>query len=295
LTQDGVVRVFNASDGRLIASSSSDYLDLMAINPEGDIVALPDALGRIDIFDLASAQVIRTIEGSWFPVWMHYNSPSILMLLQEDRTLSFIDSENGRTLLSLKDERFEAGSYKHLSFDGRLLAILQLEAGSKRLYVFPLSADGPFFDLGTFPLPYIPTFSPDGKIVVTIQRNHVILWDIPTREVLLDLEGLGTAVGHVTFTPDGRSLLASTGEIWELESGQMVDSFLNPAPSVEIRSNGKIILSRDGQLWDLTGGESLGLLPGIRGGALHFGFYRDGALFYWQSAGGIVEFWGRVP
>jgi WD40 repeat protein len=295
MTQDGIVRVFDANVGRHIASSSSDFLDRMAISPDGDYVAMPDALGRIQIYDIASGLIIQTIDGSWFPVWMQYNSPSILMILQEDRTLSFVDTQNGRTLQSITDARFEAGRYKALSRDGELLAILQLEAGSKQLFVFPLSPDGPLYNLGTFPLPYIPEFSPDGKTIAVIDRNQVDLWSIPNREMIMNLEGLGTSIGGLTFTPDGLTLIASTGEIWDLETQQKVNSLVNAVPRMEIRTNGRIILSQDGQVWDIESGDSLGTIPGLRGNALHFGFFNDGQSFYWQSPGGIVEFWGRAP
>jgi WD40 repeat protein len=292
LTGDGVVRVMDVS-GKILASSSSDYLDVMAISPDREQVALPNSIGGIDIVDIESSKVVRSFSGSWSPMWIAYNSPSVLMILQNDRTLSFLNITTGRVIDRMMDDRYEDAEFSALSSEGKLFAVMSLTGGLKQVNVFSLSPDGPLFDLGRFPLPFDPVFSPDDKILAVIRRNKVELWSMLTKELVADpLEGIGVTVGPLAFTPDGSHLIAATGEIWRLSDGFMVATFVTSDPKMEIRANGQIIVGQDGTIWDVTNGEYVGVLEGLHGPAINFEFTLDGQRLIWQRVGGVIEVWG---
>jgi WD40 repeat protein len=291
LTGDGVMRVLDAN-GTSRASSSSDYMDVMAINPNREEVALPNTTGGIDIYNLVTSEIVKSFSGSWYPVWMAHNSPSILMILQSDRTLSFLNIDTGRVVETMSDDRYEEAEFSALSSNGRMLAVMALTGGSKQVNVFTLSSGRPLFDLGRFPLPFEPVFSPDDQILAVIRRNKVELWSTQTREIVTELEGTGGAIGPLTFTPDGSRLIAATGEIWRIVDGSLVTTFMTTDPKMEIRTNGQIVVGQDGTIWDVTNGEFVGVLEGLHGPAMGFEFTLDGQHMIWQRAGGVIEVWG---
>jgi WD40 repeat protein len=292
LTGDGVVRVMEVS-GRFLASSSSDYLDVVAISPDREQVALPNTVGGIDILNIESSRVVKSFSGPWYPVWMAYNSPSVLMVLQNDRTLSCLNIATGRVVETMMDDRYEEAEFSALSSDGKMFAVMALTGGLKQVNVFSFSPDGPLFDLGRFPLPFEPVFSPDNQILAVIRRNKVELWSMKTKELVADpLEGIGVAIGPLAFTPDGSHLVAATGEIWRLVDGSLVATFMTSDPKMEIRTNGQIIVGQDGTIWDMMNGEYVGVLEGLLGPAINFEFTLDGRGLIWQRAGGVIEVWG---
>lgn len=291
LTGDGVVRVLDANGNRR-ASSSSDFMDVVAISPNREAVALANTIGGIDIFSLESFEIYKTFSGSWYPVWMTYSSPSILMILQSDRTLSFLNINTGRVVEAMNDDRYEEAEFAALSSDGRVLAIMTLTGGSKQVNVFTLSPDRPLFDLGRFPLPFEPVFSPDNQILAMVRRNTVELWSMQTIEIIAELEGTGGAVGPLVFTPDGSRLIAATGEIWDLADGELIATFTPSDSTMRIRTNGRIIVGQDGMIWDATNGEFVGILEGLQGPAMNFEFTLDGQKLIWQRVGGVIEVWG---
>ncbi|UCF59656.1 MAG: protein kinase [Anaerolineaceae bacterium] len=291
LTGDGVVRVLDVS-GATRASSYSDFMDVMAISPNREQVALANTIGGIDIFSLESSEILKSFSGPWYPVWMAYSSPSVLMVLQSDRTLSFLNINTGRVVETMNDDRYEEAEFSDISSDGRIFAVMALTGGSKQINIFSLSPDRPLFDLGRFPLPFEPVFSPEGQILAVARRNKVELWSMQTKAIVGELEGRGGAIGPLMFTPDGSYLLAATGEIWNLEDGSITAMFTPSDSAMQIRTNGWIIVGQDGTIWDATNGEYVGVLGGLHGPAIDFDFSIDGKQLIWQRAGGVIEVWG---
>jgi WD40 repeat protein len=291
LTSDGVVRVINRS-GHVVASSSPDYVDLAALNLERMEVALPNTIGGIDIHDLESADIVHSYTGSLDPVWMAYNSPSTLMILQSDRTLSYLNLNTNRIVEVMSDDRYEDAELSAISMDGRMFAIMALTGGQKKIHVFTFSPDRPLFDLGRYPLPFEPVFSPDGQMLAVIRRNKVELWSMNTVEKVAELDGEGAAIGPLAFTPNGSHLISATGEIWDLADGTLAAAFTPSDSKSEIRTNGRIIVAQDGTIWDVRNGTFVGELSGLLGPALDFEFSVDGRYLIWQRTGGVIEIWG---
>ncbi|HEY42962.1 MAG TPA: protein kinase [Anaerolineae bacterium] len=294
LTEDGVVRVMDANGNRR-ASASSDTMDVMAISPNMENVALPNTIGGIDILNIETSKIVKSFSGIWYPVWMAYNSPSVLMILQSDRTLSFLNIATGSVVERMTDDRYEDAEYSALSSDGRLFAVMAVTGGLKQVNVFSLSPDDPLFDLGRFPLPFEPVFSPDNQILTVIRRNKVELWSMQSKELVVELDGIGGAIGPLIFTPDGSHLIAATGEIWRLDDRSLAATFETTDPEMEIRTNGQIIVGQDGAIWDVATGEYAGVLDGLNGPAMSFEFTLDGQHLIWQRVGGVIEIWGVHP
>jgi WD40 repeat protein len=294
LTRDGKARTWDMEAKSLLAESSADYLDLMALSPNGKSVAVPDALGGIDILDLHTAVVIRRLEGDWYPTRIVYNSDSILLVLDAGNRLSFIDATNGRILESYVNDEIDNTATFTQSTHGRLHAAVRLTGGSKLLRVFSLSHQKPLLDFGRFPIPFQAQFSPDGQMLAGISRNRVLLWDLQTQLILGELEGAGRSIGPLVFTPNGNVLISSSGEIWEIEDRNLKAIFENSNPSSNLRTNGSVVLSQDGEFWDIETGLYLGKLLGIDSPARNFEFTPDGGQIIWQPEGGVIEIWEVV-
>jgi len=292
LTGDGVLRVWNARDGRRLASSQADTTDRMAIGLDGQAVVIADALGVLEVWDLGGGGLLRTVPGTWENEWLAYASATTLAMLQPEGSLAIVDLQTGEALDRLELKPYGGPAYFALGPDGRTYAQMALLAGRNSLQFYGMAPDLPLLDLDRYPLPSRPVFSPDGQTLAVVNRNRVLLWDLQSGALRGELQGLGSSVGPLTFTPDGSRLIAGSGEIWEVESGVRTAQFETNSPSQRIACNGYLIVGEQGNLWDASNGASLGVLAGLRGPALNFGFTPDGSRLLWQIQDGVVEVWG---
>lgn len=290
LTGDGVIRVWETGSLRLLAASDPDPLDRMALSPDGVSVAIPNALGEIQIVQLRDGESLRKVPGSWFPDRLGFGSRSILMALQPDGALALIDTARGEAIESYAVEGYDGPGYFALSQDGRLFANLQLFGGRNLLQLYSLSPQGPLFNLDRYPVPAAPQFSPEGDLLAIARRGKVELWDLHIQAVIAELEGVSGAVGPVAFSPDGTRLVAATGEIWDVATGELVARFETTDPTMTVRTNGFVIVGQDGTLWNLESGDGLGQLEARR--AVDFAFTAGGERLVWLREGGVIEIWG---
>ncbi|MFQ5942511.1 MAG: protein kinase [Anaerolineales bacterium] len=290
LTPDGVVRVWRATDGQFLAKSDPDALERMTQSPNGDRLAVPNALGEVQIIDLETGVTELILERTGFPEWLEYSSETLLLLLQPEDSLTAID-----TALGLPVEAYDLGGYsspEYLSLgpEGHLLANLQLFGGQNRLQLHSLSPHGPLFELDRYPIPAAPRISPSGDMLAIPRRGEVELWDLHTNSLLAALESSAGTLGALDFSPDGSRLVASNGQIWDLDGGELIATFDGLDPSMRVITNGSVILGEDGTIWSLSDGTQLGQLESQP--AVEFAFTPDGSKILWLPAGGVIEIWG---
>jgi serine/threonine protein kinase len=290
LTSDGVVRVWQAAGGELLAESSADPLDLMALSPRGDLLAVPNALGEVQFIDLDNGAVEQVLEETGFPEWMEFSSDSVLMLVQANGSLALIDTAGGVPVESFNLEGYSGPEYLTLGPEGQLFANLQLFGGQNRLQLFSLSPFGPLYELNRYPLPAAPQISPSGDLLAMSRRGEVELWDLYVNSRVGMLESSTATMGALAFSPDETRLISASGEIWDLGSGKVTTTFESSDSSMRIITNGSVILGQDGTIWSLADGARLGQLDTQP--AVEFAFTPHGSKILWQRAGGIVEIWG---
>jgi WD40 repeat protein len=295
LTADGVVRVWSVSTGIQQGASTPEPLDLIALTPDGRTVAVPNATGAIDLVELMSGVLQRSLPGAWFPDRLEFGSLSTLAVLRQDGSLTLLDVINGRVLDQFTLEAYSGPEYFALAQDGREYANLRLAAGRNLLQIFGLMEGGSLLDLERYPQPLRPAFSPDGQALAMVRRNQVELWDLQSGEVIGRLEAIGDSIGPLAFTPDGTRLVAGSGEIWDLDSGELAAQFEPVDRSERVVTNGHLIVAESGQIWDIRGGESLGSISGVSSRAVNFSFTLDGSRLVWQVQGGVIELWGVGP
>lgn len=157
--------------------------------------------------------------------------------------------------------------------------------------------------------------SPDSKLLATISvskrltiavRYDIKIWDLGTGQERLTLTGFQSSISSLSFSPNGKNLLAAggnwtnTGEmrIWDLASGKEIRDFRGHRSQI-MRAAYHPHLNRvasgsvDGtvKIWDLDKGRELITLRGHRRGILAVAFDRTGDLLASASADGTVKIW----
>ena len=129
------------------------------------------------------------------------------------------DLVSGETLVDL-----EGGGEPALSPDGRLLVYLG-EDGN--LHIWDLVAGEPgAILLPASSYPSAPVFSPDSRLVAAIAGNYtrraIRVWDAATGVIVNALGGPDTDITDLSFSPDGRRIVAAAGGsawVWDIRPG----------------------------------------------------------------------------
>jgi WD40 repeat protein len=294
LTADGVARVWRYPAGQLLDASGTDYTDLLALHPNGQTVAVPNAFGHIELRDLNTGELKNELNGPWSPAGMVFNSPSLLLVAQPDEdeagTLALVDTERNAVVETFQGPRYYR--FGAMSGDGRLLAMWQIASGGVFLNVMPLSAARPLLELGRYPRPDELAFSPDSSRLAVVRGKQVEVWNLHTGQIAFKLSVQRNVVGNLAFSPDGARLIAASGEIWSASDGGLLATFDSTTDLIRLGPQGDFILGRDGTLWNVMTGQPIDQLPGLRGPAFHVAFTADGRRLVIQDDQGIIEVWG---
>ncbi len=84
----------------------------------------------------------------------------------------------------------------------------------------------------------------------------MILYDFPNCEEIRTIEVEGEGVKDLTFTPDGRMILASGYQgsvgMWDVDTGDLLKKIGKPGPyQIDISPDGNMLATGDGSIWDL--------------------------------------------
>ncbi|WP_265738219.1 WD40 repeat domain-containing serine/threonine protein kinase [Actinacidiphila epipremni] len=147
------------------------------------------------------------------------------------------------TLRGFDDTAVNSVAY---SPDGTSLAVTSLD-GSVSLYdTDPNRWRATLTSSETSGSPRTASFSPDGKrLAVAFMNTHaqdagfVAIWDVATQALAVRLEGLSYAADPVTWTPDGKELLAGSGALSTLWWSTQPLSATSKANSLVLPSDSK--------------------------------------------------------
>ena len=162
-------------------------------------------------------------------------------------------------------------------------------------------------------------FSPDGKTIVSggfqekslnsiADPGELILWDVQTGKIIRRFGDYLSGVVAAEFSPDGRSILASSGLfvnfenektliLWDVETGEMLRDFGTEVDdfNLAISPNGKTAVSGaytyDMMIWDLETGELTQTLTAFDGMIRSMSFSPNGDTLLSSDANGDVVLW----
>jgi WD40 repeat protein/uncharacterized caspase-like protein len=270
----GVNSVTFSPDGKVIASGSqvkapADGRDLVARNVLGE--SLSGGKDKtIKLWDAATGKELRSLEGHTGDVNSVAFSPDGKMIASgsQDKTIKLWDAATGKQLRSLEGQR------------GAQSLFGQGDTG----YVFSIA------------------FSPDGRVIASVNQFKTPLWDAATGKQLRSLERHTTQVDAVTFSPDGKVIASSTGadtaiKLREAATGMQLHSL--PAygvHSVAFSPDGKVIASgsfadKTIKLWDAATGRELRSLEGHTGWVTSVAFSPDGKVIASGSSDKTIKLW----
>ncbi|MDQ3819070.1 MAG: hypothetical protein M3362_15530, partial [Acidobacteriota bacterium] len=226
---------------------------------------------------------------------MFVTAPGNLTQETESRSIRFWDAKTYKVIAKIES----AGRVQSIKFspDGKSLAVVSdiessgsdktivelWDVQSKKLAAMQ-PAKGRSIDGSVQNIMSQIAFSPDGKLLATITKKTVEVWNIKTGELIQTLQGHQKDVTSVWFSPDGH-FMVSTGEqqiaadkapvgeliIWNALTGQKVQTLQGYTYAV-FTPDGRLIASgnedKDYSLIDVSTGRAISHFPQI--GALRF-------------------------
>lgn len=151
------------------------------------------------------------------------------------------------------------------------------------------------------------SFSPDGRQLLSSSFDKkVLLWDVPTGEVLESYLGHSEAVFEVVFSPDGKLAASGSGDsqvvVWQMEGvpASQAEKYRLTAHAGIIRSlafspDGQWLLSGAGDrqiiLWEMSTGNEVRRFVGHQSDVVSLDFNADGTLIFSGSGDRTVRWW----
>ncbi len=226
--------------------------------------------GNIKVWDVATGQPLRTLEG------------------HSDSVIAVAFSPDGRRIASGGFERsvklWDAATLQHVrtleghlgivtsiavSLDGRQIASGSFDSSIRLWSAETGKLDGALE--GHLDAVTSVAFSFDGRWIVSGSADKTVrIWNADTLQLTRTLEGHSEAVTSVAFSPDGRRIVSAsfdhTVKVWDTRTGQILSSFDSKAGGVlaiAISADGRRIASTaldSIKVWDADTGEQLSTL-----------------------------------
>ena len=289
-SDDGTVRAWGLGGGRIVAQGNSEA-NTLAISPAGDRLAVGYGSGELILYDPASGQEIRPLNG---PSDVAMSS----LAYSPDGSLIASGSQNGSMMLWRAESGTPLGPFgehsdavNSLAFspDGRAIVSTSQDA-TVRLWDAKTGRALPFM-VRYNSAALNAVFSPDGRTIVASSFDQsVTLWDSATQQSLRTFEGHTSDVYGLAFSPDGSKLLTGSYDqdvrLWDVAPRRLLRAIPNAAGDDQISS---VAFTQDGKLaavgsntgrvtiWDMELGEQVRTLssPGFDDPVIRLLFFTD--------------------
>lgn len=237
-SDDGVVRIWQASDGRLLQAleAHEGSVSSVTFSPDGRLVASGDIFGKICLWDAATGRLVRSIDGLTALIMALAFSP-------DGKTLASGGADRAVRLWHVKTGHLSDTIGRHLGYvlsasfsrDGGRIAtsgsdgqVIVWDLGRKVLALslnahkgWAVSAD----------------FSPDGQRLVSGGSDHMVkVWNASKGTIIHEMTGHSGGVMATAFSPSG-TMVASAGRdrtvrLWDVKSGRCVSRLTGHAGAV---------------------------------------------------------------
>jgi WD40 repeat protein len=328
---DSTVRLWDAAGGEELKSfrGHTSIVNAVAFNPDGKLLAEGNWNGEIKLWDFGTGREVRTLKGTTAPVLSLVFSPDGERLAADNGRIQVWDVASGRNTVTLKEGGLE-GHCLAFSHDGKLLASAGALDRTIRVWDAATGQEVKSFPSGDLSTVSV-AFSPDDRLLASGGGEGAVrVWDVASGRELLTLrkpftdrpayteddlkksseqrfaESLERQFGHsvnaVAFSPDGRTLVAGSGDgtisSWDARTGQELPAFGGHPKSVQsvvFSGDGSVLASgsRDGTVavWDVRSGKLRHRLAGHSGDVTSVSLSADGKMLASGSWDGSVKLW----
>ncbi len=288
--------------GNHSSSSSNVVVDF---SPDGHTLAEGCESGTVKLWDTASGNVIRFLEGHPDCVFSVIFSPDGRTLASgsRDNTVKIWDTASGNEIRSMWGHTNMVRSVA-FSPDGRTLAS---GSNDETIKLWDTASGNEIRTLGHpgySGVIFSVAFSPDGRTLACGSYDGTIrLWDTASGNEIRTIAGHSDSVWSVAFSPDGRTLASgsrdNTAKIWDTASGVLLRTLAGHSLWVEdvvFSPDGRTLASGSGdgtvKIWDTSSGNEISTLEchydivssvafSPHGRTLASGSY-DGTIRLWQ-------------
>lgn len=274
----------------------------VAFSPDGKTLASGSWDNSVKLWDVASGQEVKSLEGHTGWVWSVAFSPDGKTLASGsgDKTIKLWSVESGEVIRTL-DGHTDWVQPIAFSPDGKLLAsggrdntvrLWSVESGQQIKIL-----------TGHTDWVYAVAFSPDGKALASGGSDNTIkLWEVATGREIKSFTGHTRTVLSLTFSPDRKTLVSGSTDqtirLWSLESGQEIKSLKahdGSVYSVKFSPGGKTFASGGGdntaKLWDAELGRPIESFDWHKQSVHSVAFSPDGRTLATGSFDNTICFW----
>ena len=274
----------------------------VAIAPDGEILASSCSNKTINLWNLHTGKLIRTIAG-------HSEDVSSIAISPDGQ---FLASSSIRCPKSnVKVWNLKSGKLLHAHLGHkrsvRFVAIdceaRILVSGSNKIKLWNLHTGDRICTLWHPCAVNAATISPDGQLLVSGGSDGKIkLWNPRTGDPLRTLKGHTDAINAIVISPDGELAIAGSADtkitLWHLKTGKLHSTLTGHSESIEslaISPDGKFLISgssdRTIAVWHLKRGELWHTLKGHSGSVNSVAISADGRTLVSGSSDKTIAIW----
>jgi WD40 repeat protein len=226
---DGSVFWWDVRSGKetQLVNCHTPHVTTIAFVSNSYTVALGDAEGVVQIFDLVTGRLIHTLTNNIDPIEeMGFSDDGKRAAVSQPRGVSVWVLEQEKKVMSTHDDR--VATALALSHDGALL----VTGGYGTMNLWDVSKNQPIFTLDIGEGEWVDkiTFARDDQWIVSAQnRNGNLVWDARTGRRVKTLQGQPGSFTYALTVPDPHTLLLMTDDgtlrSWNLDTGQVKASW----------------------------------------------------------------------
>ncbi|MBU7584184.1 MAG: trypsin-like peptidase domain-containing protein [Nostoc sp. TH1S01] len=257
---------------KTLNDSISVLVNSVAISPDGRTLASGNNDKTIKIWNVATGQEIRTLNGHSEAVWSVAISPDGRTLASSslDATIKIWNIATGQEIRTLNGHSAWVNSVA-ISPDGRTLAS---GSSDKTIKIWNVATGQEIRTLnGHSDWVISVAISPDGRTLASGSSDKTIkIWNIATGQEIRTLNGHSDWVFSVAISPDGRTLASGsdkTIKIWNVATGQEIRTLNGHSDavwSVAISPDGRTLASGSSdktiKIWNIATGQEIRTLNG---------------------------------